>query len=189
MGEIFEKNFVQHTSATLKGYKAGSLFSYRPSCNEKFEDALQTLDAALSKKGIRICAIDRKHSSRLIFVYRPKMIDAMLSRHEFQCFLCQFGYPVDKGHEANVPYLLMRMKKCQEFPHEIGLFLGYPLEDVLGFIANKGKNYALCGLWKVYAQPEKAKERFDLFQRCREHCLECLRQGQSVLQLIHVLDT
>ena len=122
MGEIFEKNFVQHTSATLKGYKAGSLFSYRPSCNEKFEDALQTLDAALSKKGIRICAIDRKHSSRLIFVYRPKMIDAMLSRHEFQCFLCQFGYPVDKGHEANVPYLLMRMKKCQEFPTRSACF-------------------------------------------------------------------
>ncbi|MGI6696109.1 MAG: DUF3793 family protein [Christensenellales bacterium] len=185
MEESFERTFVHHTSATLKGHKAGSLFSYRPSCGEMFQQSLNKLDKALRRKGVQICMMDRKGGSKQILVYRPKMIEAMLSEPKFQCFLCQLGYPVDKGHEANVAYLLMKMEKSRDFPHELGLFLGYPLEDVLGFIANKGKGYAFCGLWKVYAQPDKAKERFDLFQKCREHCLECLRQGQSVLQLIH----
>ncbi|MGI6672251.1 MAG: DUF3793 family protein [Christensenellales bacterium] len=185
MRESFEKILVRHTSATLQGYKAGSLFSYRPRCEKAFQKALKALDEALSKKGVRACLIDRSNGFKQVFVYRPQMIEAMLSEPGFRCFLCQLGYPVSKGHEANVAHLLMKMAKSQDFPHEIGLFLGYPLEDVLGFIANKGKGYAFCGLWKVYTQPEKAKERFDLFQKCREHCLECLRQGQSVLQLIH----
>ncbi len=184
MRKMFEFIFVRHTSATLQGYKAGSLFSYRPSCREMFLKALETLDASLRGKGIRIRTIDRMSGSFQIFVYRPKMIDAMLSQQEFRCFLCQLGYPVDQGHEANVNHLLSKLQKSSEFPHEIGLFLGYPLEDVQGFITNKGKNYVFCGHWKVYSQPDKAKERFALFQRCREHCLACLQQGQSVFQLV-----
>lgn len=185
MEQSFEEILVHHTSPTLKGYKAGSLFSYRPSCETMFQKTFKTLQQALSRKNIRICVIEKSNGSKQILVYRPQMIEDMLSQPDFQCFLCQLGYPVDKGHEANVAHLLLRIKESQDFPHEIGLFLGYPLEDVLGFIVNEGKNYTLCGLWKVYTQPEEAKERFDLFQRCREHCLECFRQGQSVLQLIH----
>jgi hypothetical protein len=185
MKRSFEEIFVHHTSATLKGFKAGSLFSYRPSCGEAFEERLIMLDKTLSAKGVRVCMIDGNRSSKQILVYQAGMIEDMLSQPGFKCYLCQLGYPVEQGYEANVAHLLAKMEKWQDFPHEIGIFLGYPLEDVLGFIANKGKNYALCGPWKVYAQPEKAKERFDLFQRCREHCLKCLLQGQSVLQLIH----
>ena len=37
-----------------------------------------------------------------------------------------------------------------DFPHEIGLLLGYPPEDVSGFIENGGKNFLCSGYWKVY---------------------------------------
>jgi len=184
MKKMFEFIFVRHTSATLQGYKAGSLFSYRPYCGEMFLKAIESLDASLRRKGIRIRTIERMSGSIQIFVYRPEMIEAMLSQQEFRCFLCQLSYPVDQGHEASVNHLLSKLQKRSDFPHEIGLFLGYPLEDVQGFINNKGKNYVFCGHWKVYSQPDKAKERFDLFQRCREHCLACLQQGQSVFQLV-----
>jgi hypothetical protein len=45
-----------------------------------------------------------------------------------------------------------------EFPHEIGLFLGYPPEDVAAFIENDGKNYACRTHWKVYHEPDAARE-------------------------------
>ena len=35
--------------------------------------------------------------------------------------------------------LIGRLQENEGFPHEIGLFLGYPPEDVLGFIENKGE--------------------------------------------------
>jgi hypothetical protein len=44
-----------------------------------------------------------------------------------------------------------------EFPHEIGIFLGYPPEDVAAFIENDGKNYACRTHWKVYFEPDAAR--------------------------------
>ena len=37
------------------------------------------------------------------------------------------------------------MEEKGAFPHEIGLLLGYPVEDVLGFIRYQGKNYLYTG--------------------------------------------
>ena len=48
---------------------------------------------------------------------------------------------------------LSRRLCCEaDFPHEIGVFLGYPLTDVVGFIENQGRNFTCCGCWKGCAQ-------------------------------------
>ena len=48
-----------------------------------------------------------------------------------------------------------------KFPHEIGLFLSYPPEDVLGFILNKACNHKCIGCWKVYGDEQAAKTSFE----------------------------
>jgi len=53
------------------------------------------------------------------------------------------------------------------FPHEIGVFLGYPLEDVLGFIENGGRNCLSCGCWKVYSNECEALKAFERYEKCR----------------------
>ena len=63
--------------------------------------------------------------------------------------------------------LLERRISCGSFPHEIGIFLGYPLDDVLGFIENKGENCLFCGFWKVYSEPERARRTFEKYVYCR----------------------
>lgn len=50
--------------------------------------------------------------------------------------------------------------RTKDFPHEIGLFLGYPLEDVQGFIENRAEGYKCVGCWKVYGDEEYAKQEF-----------------------------
>ena len=184
MGSTFEELLVRHSSPTLKGIKSGSLFTYRPASESNFTKSLSSYDRHLAKKGVRVRSISGHGSAKRILVYRPKMIEKLLSQVEPRCILCSLGYPVDQGHENNVAFLMDRFKDGDGFPHEIGLFLGYPLDDVKGFIKNKGRNYTLCGLWKVYGDLGDAKEKFEEYKQCREHCLECLRQGQSVLQLI-----
>lgn len=54
-----------------------------------------------------------------------------------------------------------------EFPHEIGLFLGYPVWDVEGFIKNKGLNYKICGYWKVYDDLPGAISKFTEYDKLR----------------------
>ena len=55
----------------------------------------------------------------------------------------------------------MKMVK-QSFPHEIGVILGYPLEDVKGYMENGGQKCLLNGYWKVYNNPEEAKRKFEI---------------------------
>ena len=40
-------------------------------------------------------------------------------------------------------------RESGEFPHEVGLFLSYPPEDVKGFIDHRANNFKCAGLWTV----------------------------------------
>lgn len=54
------------------------------------------------------------------------------------------------------------------FPHEMGVLLGYPVEDVRGFMEQNGQNALYQGYWKVYAHvPEKKRlfARYDMEKR------------------------
>ena len=71
----------------------------------------------------------------------------------------------------------------EDFPHEIGIFLGYPLEDVIGFIENKGKNPKCSGCWKVYCNPQEAEKMFCKIKKCTAVYTDLWKQGRSVCQL------
>ena len=68
--------------------------------------------------------------------------------------------------EGALSTLCTRLCVREEFPHEIGLFLGYPLGDVVGFMEHKGKNCLCCGCWKAYTDACAAKRQFDRFNKC-----------------------
>lgn len=74
-------------------------------------------------------------------------------------------------------------RKAREFPHEIGVFLDYPLEDVQGFMANGGAGAVCQGCWKAYGDAQEAYRRFRLYGKCREVYLSCYRRGFDVLRL------
>lgn len=74
----------------------------------------------------------------------------------------------------------IRLKDCNYFPHEIGIFLGYPFEDVEGFIKNKGRNCKCCGLWKVYFHEDEKKKQFDKLKKCSKIYLQEFAKGKSI---------
>ena len=76
--------------------------------------------------------------------------------------------------------------ESESFPHEIGIFLGYPAEDVRGFVENGGCNYKLCGCWKVYGSVESARRKFAAYDRCREYLCGRLEQGEDLYQALKI---
>ena len=64
--------------------------------------------------------------------------------------------------------LRRRFAETRSIPHEIGVFLGYPLGDVLGFIANRGRNSVRTGYWQVYCDEAQAAEKFARYRKCHE---------------------
>ena len=57
---------------------------------------------------------------------------------------------------------------------------GYPVEDVEGFIENKGHNYLYAGYWKVYGHVEEKKALFNRYEEARKVLIQLLASGRSV---------
>ena len=78
--------------------------------------------------------------------------------------------------------LIFRLRTEEDFPHEVGLFLGYPPADVDGFMHRK-EEYKFSGLWKVYDDVEGAVRQFAKCRHCTEVYLNCLSHGFSLDRL------
>ena len=59
------------------------------------------------------------------------------------------GYPREYNVETYLDELINRLES-KEFPHEIGIFLGYPLKDVLGFMGYGKKELTEVKNWRIY---------------------------------------
>jgi len=98
-------------------------------------------------------------------------------------FLERLGYDASDA-EVALDQLARRVGAGGAFPHEIGVFLGYPLGDVEGFIENGGRGCAARGLWKVYDDVDGARRMFDCFNRCTAACRRLFDGGVPLYDLI-----
>ena len=168
----FERTLAVHSAPALLGVKCANLFSLQVSECSPSEYATEFE----RRSGLRMRILCRCRERVLVYVYQPLLLDIQLSQSYVTAFLTQYGYMPDMSTEEMLVRLSERMR-CGSFPHEIGIFLGYPLPDVQGFIGNKGKNCLLCGYYKVYSDPEQAQRTFANYDRCRDILCDKLQQG------------
>ena len=79
--------------------------------------------------------------------------------------------------------LACRFREGKDFPHEVGLFLSYPPEDVKGFIDHRAGGFKCAGLWKVYGDEEKARSLFEKYRKCTESYCALWQSGLKLEQL------
>jgi len=70
--------------------------------------------------------------------------------------------------QLNQVLRILRRRVADGFPHELGLLLGIPREDVAGFIENRGANSLFCGYWKVYHNPRQAMKAFARYDMAKQ---------------------
>lgn len=177
-----EPYLITHCAPTLASLKTASLFSLRCTCEEELRGQLEAWDRRLSEKGVRLTVLGRREDAALVYVCRQTQLEADLRKPGVARFLAAYGYAGADAAQA-VARLRERLAETGDFPHEIGLFLGYPLGDVVGFIRNAGRNCKCCGCWKVYCNPGEARRQFAKFRKCSEVYARLWRQGRSVWQL------
>jgi len=181
----FETFLVEQCAPVLAGIKPGSMFPYTPTEYEKLPDLLRHWNGALVPRGVAVTSIKRcrRIGGYLIYVYRPKQIEAILAEPAVMAFLQDCGYTEDMTLPETLRLLTRRLCQNPEFPHEVGVFLGYPLQDVLGFIEHQGANSLCSGCWKVYHDPQKAQRTFRSYADCTRTYRELYRRGRSAEQL------
>ncbi|MFR7758736.1 MAG: DUF3793 family protein [Christensenellales bacterium] len=160
-----EEMIINHCSPTLAGIKTGALFNCAYPSEREMRSAVRSWNKTLSPKGLRVLPLRYNGRTALIYIYRPAMLSIDLKNETARRLLAECGY-VSETPEGCIVQLMRRFAECDKFPHEIGLFLGYPPEDVCGFIANKACGYKCAGYWKVYGDEETAKKTFAKFEKC-----------------------
>ena len=183
MKEIYmEKSLIEHCAPTLAGMKCASLFNYFHSGEQLVREELNELNHLLNGKGVFIEVLIWRETSALIYVYRKTMLESILASPGAFELLTPYGYESCET-EACLSYLKCRIRHSSCFPHEIGVFLGYPLEDVYGFITNKGQNCESCGMWKVYCNKDEKNKLFQKFQKCKDIYQRVFCEGRTLLQM------
>lgn len=174
--------FIRYCSPMLAGIKTANLFSSRFKDEKEMRESVRRLNVVLVKKGIRVVPLKFREGRALIYAYRPSKLLQDLQRADACSLLRERGYAAEMP-ERCIVQLMRRLADSGEFPHEIGLFLGYPPEDVCGFIENKAEGYKCVGEWKVYGDEEQAMKTFAKYRKCTEVYCAQFAQGRSIERL------
>ncbi|NMA84644.1 MAG: DUF3793 family protein [Epulopiscium sp.] len=171
---------IQHCSPTLANLKTANMFTCDADDPEFLDKYVKSFNQSFYHKGIKMTILRLSKQRALCYIYRPSRLQCDLQCPIARDILEDLAYPVNST-AACLVCIKQRLKNKKEFPHEIGLFLGYPPEDVAGFIVNKARNEKYLGTWKVYSDVEAAQKCFASFKNCRKEYERAWFEGKCNL--------
>lgn len=177
-----EDHLIRHCAPTLAGIKTANLFTCTYQDRQDLLDSVRQMNKKLLPKGLRILPLRISENKALIYTFRPRKLAADLSDNAAAALLRNQGYDT-ASCEKCIVQLAQRLRDRQDFPHEIGLFLGYPVEDVCGFIENKACNCKCVGCWKVYGDEAAAQKKFDQYKKCTRVYCDQWAKGKDIERL------
>lgn len=170
---------ASHCAPVLKGIKvSNTMSSERGTWNR--------LVKSLKGSGVLCILLSNQGKREVLLLYRYEELRGHLEREPVKRFLKSRGYE-DTGVAAVILQIRGQydryVRSGQGFPHELGVVLEYPVEDVEGFIRNKGKNCLLEKYWKVYHNQEQAAEVFARYDRARKQAMEQVIAGYPLKEI------
>ena len=171
---------VLHCAPLLAGLKPSNLLMIRSEQEHEVRKLLEHM---------RICCFTLFYGKRrlALFLYRFHLLNGYLMEPPVREVLIEAGYRKfampDLLTEFSVRYTAY-MEQNRDFPHEMGIFLGYPVEDVMGCIKNRGKNFLLTGYWKVYQNLAEKADLFRKFDLAKEALLLQMAGGATVSEAV-----
>ncbi|MCR5835122.1 MAG: DUF3793 family protein [Lachnospiraceae bacterium] len=179
---MLEEKIIEFCSPTLAGIKTGNLFSIKTD-GKHIKEEIKKLNRILIKKGLRLIPLREKSGITLIYLYRPERLKSELVSPETKSILAEKGYPCGNPDRCVVE-LIKRLVENDNFPHEIGVFLGYPPKDVRGFMNSPCDGVKCVGCWKVYDNQKKAEKTFEKYKICSLIYKEEISRGKTLESMI-----
>ena len=169
-----------HCSPVLRGLKAAN--SITVNINESSNMGRLLFGTGISYRFLRTTG-----NKGILYLYRERAITDYLSSEEVWDFLKGYGYQND-----DLSRMLDRLSDrlrlyCEgriSFPHEIGVFLEYPLDDVKGFLMNNGKYCSCSGYWKVYHNVSEALRKFRQYDVERDRVIGEIIKGKTIREIV-----
>ncbi len=178
----FEPSIIEYCSPTLASLKTANMFTTSAKNMDELYEHIEAGNKKLNPRGVYLEILRVKNGRALIYVYRKKSLENDLEKGMVKNILSFCGYK-NISLRSCLDYLKERLYLSDDFPHEIGLFLGYPPEDVMGFIVNGGLNEKCTGCWKVYCDESESRKCFDRFKKCKNVYTRLFTEGRPLVNL------
>ena len=146
----------------------------------------------LNRTGISYYRLIQTRTKTTFLLFRRNELEEFLSDENVRNVLMKAGYKslqIDKILRTFSLRYEAYIQGDKSFPHEMGLLLGYPVEDVVGFVENNGKNFLYSGYWKVYENQKAKVKLFDKFKVAEETLIHLLSNGLSMSDIIDIYAT
>ena len=126
----FDQIIIHSSSPTFCNIKPGNLFFVKNAVfsNASFEDWKDSF----AKYGLAVLSVQISEVSTAILVLNVCWVRQILEDVFVQSYLYEKGYQKISVFDF-VDELFIRMVENKGFPHEVGVILGYPVEDVIEF--------------------------------------------------------
>lgn len=161
---LYIKRILEMLGAVILGSKPAEIINVPGSIEDK-QMKLSQIESFFSNCSRITYRIITTHDGgkRVLFINEKSMKNILANKRCIN-FLKFVGYPSDYELNDYMDELVFRLQS-EEFPHEIGVFLGYPLKDVLGFMGYGKNELVEVRNWRIYGDKETSYEVYDNFMR------------------------
>ena len=165
----------------ISGLKVSNLFIVH-------DEHLDYLISLLNEMNITWKILFHGKKKTTLLLYKAELLRRYFSDVRVKALMVEAGYKREIVDDEDIEMLMeifcsryqRDMKTKRQFPHEMGLFLGYPVEDVEGYLNNNGENSLYTGYWKVYENLDEKFRLFKSFEAAKENIIRFLAQGVSI---------
>lgn len=160
----FEKYLFVNIACVLFGGKDGELLTLpREQLGLNGPEQLACVGKLAAQWGYQWHVMCENEQSLKLVIYNRQKVQAALSSVQ-PCHLCAgLNYRPGLTAEEFLAEVARRWQASGDIPHEIGLALGYPVKDVLGFMGLlKLECTGMCG-WRIYGDPKPSMQRSQQF--------------------------
>lgn len=173
-----------HAAPTLLGIKPATLVC-PDSARADLPQALKECVPCLARIfGVKVADFRNRAGALLYLVYQPALLQSVLAAEDVVRLLADLGYDVAAADAETLLSRLRRNFSDSRFPHEIGVFLGYPAEDVRRFMADGGRGCGAVGCWKAYGDAERVRRCSARYRRLKQHVAALIAAGHDLQGIV-----
>ncbi len=181
-----ESQLILQCAPLITGIRFSNLFMIE-SINDK------TVGLALKHSGISYYKLGQFKGRTAFLLYRRKELERYFNNPMAKDVLEKVGYHdhsfADILKSFKQRYQTYMLNQGEDFPHEMGLLLGYPVEDVKGFIENDGRNSLFSGYWKVYGNVEHKKAIFKQYDSSKEKLIQLFASNVDFKSILKIYNS
>lgn len=181
--EYLQYLIAYHAAPTLESIKPATLIC--PDARGRdIESAMEKCAPRLRAEfGVEVAVLRNRSDALLALIYQPVLLRSVLAAGDAEKILSESGYDVPAADMARLLERLAEKCASRPFPHEIGVFLGYPPSEVRRFMIAGGKGAVRAGCWKAWEDVRRVDALSARYRAAKLRAAELIVNGASLREI------